>query len=100
MLLDIGEPKVSGMMTLDGKLTQCDRSWSKPDTSPNAQPRYRLTIQGGTGDVWLLLSQHLVSKDRAIDDIALHVVEEHSGEILASRPEQHEVMVCLYSSFS
>lgn len=38
--------------------------------------------------MWLLLSQHLVSKDRSLDDIALHVYEEHEqgGAAVEARP--------------
>ena len=31
-------------------------------------------------EIWLLLSQHLVAKDRPLDDIALHVYEEHAHD--------------------
>lgn len=71
------------------------RYWAKPsDTTSGTrnQPRYCLNVSGGaTGEqeVWILLSQHLVSKDRALDDIALHVYEEHEhgsvGATLDSR---------------
>jgi hypothetical protein len=68
------------------------RSWAKAeDSSP--QPRYRLTVDAQNDeDVWILLSQHLVSKDRALDDIALHVVEEHTSGA-TSHPQQLDLLV-------
>lgn len=54
-----------------------------------SDPRYMLEIKRELSDnarererddeVWLLLSQHVVSKDRPMDDTALHVFEEHTS---------------------
>ncbi|RSH94436.1 cysteine protease [Saitozyma podzolica] len=70
-------------------------SWPKPVrvgedlTSADlaSDPRYRLEIKREPSDdarerddeVWLLVSQHVVSKDRPMDDTALHVFEEHTS---------------------
>lgn len=65
-------------------------TWPKPPTedqqgssSLDSSPRYRLRVRGnqpGVGEVCMLLSQHTTSKDRPLDDIALHVFEEqHAG---------------------
>lgn len=43
-------------------------------------------------EIALLLSQHLVSKDRPLDDIALHVFEEHEHGV-ESHAEQLGQMV-------
>ncbi|TXT11061.1 hypothetical protein VHUM_01812 [Vanrija humicola] len=62
-------------------------SWPKSDASEhevsdtialNASPRYRLTATASEPDaeVWLLLSQHHISKDIPLDDVALHVFRD------------------------
>ena len=63
-------------------------TWKKPVSvlgdqaeSSETAPRYRLTVSGAIKDadeVWILLSQHVMSKDRSLDDIALRVVDEHT----------------------
>ena len=49
----------------------------------DSSPRYRLCVRGNQpqpGEICILLSQHTTSKDRPLDDIALHVFEEqHAG---------------------
>ncbi|OCF58147.1 calpain-like protease palB/RIM13 [Kwoniella mangroviensis CBS 10435] len=68
-------------------------SWPKPKfySSESTQPtaiantQYRLKITSNASDsqeIWILLSQHITSKDRPLDDIALHVFEEydHGGK--------------------
>ncbi|EIW69089.1 hypothetical protein TREMEDRAFT_39376 [Tremella mesenterica DSM 1558] len=64
-------------------------AWSTP-TSPEASSGkaplatlnslYHLnyTTPPGSLEIWLLLSQHTVSKDRILDDIALHIFDHHS----------------------
>ncbi|WVR04018.1 hypothetical protein IAU60_001017 [Kwoniella sp. DSM 27419] len=62
-------------------------SWSKPSPSatvdqpgPSRDPQFRLRVtcpQTGPREIWILLSQHVTSKDRLLDDVALHVFEEH-----------------------
>ncbi|WVF66841.1 hypothetical protein IAT40_001583 [Kwoniella sp. CBS 6097] len=65
-------------------------SWPKPiiqashtsDTRITTHPQYRLNISGTSleeSEVWILLSQHITSKDRPLDDIALHVFEDFEG---------------------
>ncbi|KAI9632395.1 calpain-like protease palB/RIM13 [Dioszegia hungarica] len=62
-------------------------SWPKPDYAASSSsmsashPRYRLSVASAPAgtEVWILLSQHIVSKDRALDDIALHVHEERAA---------------------
>lgn len=60
-------------------------TWPKPpsedDNQGESSPRYRLNVRGDQpGEVCILLSQHTTSKDRPLDDIALHVFEEqHAG---------------------
>lgn len=66
-----------------------------------SDPRYRLEIKREPGDdarerddeVWLLLSQHVVSKDRPMDDTALHVFEEHTSGSRAISCQRAEDMV-------
>ncbi|WWC60071.1 uncharacterized protein I303_102634 [Kwoniella dejecticola CBS 10117] len=72
-------------------------SWPKPKSSSSADmpvsanPQYHLNIANASEhqELWLLLSQHITSKDRPLDDIALHVFEEYghgtTGRIV--RPE-------------
>lgn len=61
-------------------------SWPKPPDLPSdADPgmmntRYRLHVNASSpssslSEVWILLSQHITSRDRPLDDIALHVFE-------------------------
>ncbi|ODO06320.1 calpain-like protease palB/RIM13 [Cryptococcus wingfieldii CBS 7118] len=80
-------------------------SWAKPQTSSfeldidTTNPQYRLQAQcsssSGLPEVWVLLSQHIVNKDRPLDDIALHVFEEfgagqkrRAGAVHSERLEQ------------
>ena len=44
-----------------------------------SRPRYRLRLSSPlpVPEVWILLSQHITNKDRSLDDIALHIFEEH-----------------------
>ncbi|WWC68846.1 uncharacterized protein I206_102782 [Kwoniella pini CBS 10737] len=73
-------------------------TWAKPNTNYNtgsvvtANPQYRLSIASTSGDqeIWILLSQHITSKDRPLDDIALHVFEEHGHNATKKliRPER------------
>ncbi|OXB33391.1 calpain-like protease palB/RIM13 [Cryptococcus neoformans] len=61
-------------------------SWPKPpDLRSDADPgmmdtRYRLHVNAppssSLSEVWILLSQHITSRDRPLDDIALHVFED------------------------
>ncbi|KIR26024.1 calpain-like protease palB/RIM13 [Cryptococcus deuterogattii LA55] len=61
-------------------------SWPKPPDLPSdADPgmmdsRYRLHVNASPSsslpEVWILLSQHITSRDRPLDDIALHVFED------------------------
>ncbi|WVQ94450.1 hypothetical protein IAU59_001529 [Kwoniella sp. CBS 9459] len=71
-------------------------SWPKPNINASqpddihaiANPQHRLRIskaasdavdEGGESEIWILLSQHVSSKDRPLDDIALHVLEDFEG---------------------
>ena len=63
-------------------------TWPKPPSDSqedsgniDTSPRYRLCIRGERPqEICVLLSQHTTSKDRPLDDIALHVFEEqHAG---------------------
>ncbi|WVW79913.1 hypothetical protein I302_101883 [Kwoniella bestiolae CBS 10118] len=75
-------------------------SWPKPKSySPSGSavtthPQYRLQITAPSSDdqeIWVLLSQHITSKDRPLDDVALHVFEEYghrSGSGRLIRPEK------------
>ena len=53
------------------------------DSTPISSLRYRLAVTTKTlqpkSEIWVLLSQHVVNKDRALDDIALHVHEESTA---------------------
>ncbi|ORX36377.1 hypothetical protein BD324DRAFT_651615 [Kockovaella imperatae] len=73
-------------------------SWQKPlsldDASQPSEsaPRYRLSISGtpdGSSEVWILLSQHVTSNDRPLDDIALRVFEEHFGGTTSDKGVLH-----------
>ncbi|WWC87652.1 uncharacterized protein L201_002542 [Kwoniella dendrophila CBS 6074] len=56
-------------------------TWPKPtnDSTSITNPQYRLNVSSSSSnqEIWILLSQHYTSKDRPLDDIALHVFEEH-----------------------
>ncbi|WRT65480.1 uncharacterized protein IL334_002423 [Kwoniella shivajii] len=63
-------------------------SWPKPvststtGSTPLRNPQYRLKVSSPSSNVheiWILLSQHITSKDRPLDDIALHVFEEYGA---------------------
>lgn len=61
-------------------------TWPKPPSEEDSQisldtsPRYRLRVRGDQpGEICILLSQHTTSKDRPLDDIALHVFEEQQA---------------------
>jgi hypothetical protein len=54
-----------------------DRVWADVR---DASPRYRLSLREPVPEeVSIMLSQHTVNKDRPLDDIALHVFEEHQA---------------------
>ncbi|OCF34623.1 calpain-like protease palB/RIM13 [Kwoniella heveanensis BCC8398] len=70
-------------------------SWPKPinhtalsnNENITANPQYRLKLTDAPLDgseIWLLLSQHVTSKDRPLDDIALHVFEDYEAGPRAS----------------
>ncbi len=71
-------------------------SWPKPiqPTSDSnidvlaSNPRFRLRIDSAPTDseVWILVSQHIANKVRPLDDIALHVFEEHKNTSGRSKP--------------
>ena len=50
------------------------------ESGPISSLRYRLAVTSKSlqpkSEIWVLLSQHVVNKDRALDDIALHVHED------------------------
>jgi calpain-7 len=47
-----------------------------------ANPRFELNITRESpeaDDIWILLSQHVTSKDRPLDDIALHIFDDQGS---------------------
>ncbi|WVQ83588.1 hypothetical protein IAT38_005729 [Cryptococcus sp. DSM 104549] len=81
-------------------------SWAKPIATGNEQttvmtnPQYRLHVTapptGNLPEIWILLSQHITSTDRPLDDIALYVFEEYGtsgrGRMGMVNPERIEKM--------
>ncbi|WVQ73824.1 hypothetical protein IAR50_003405 [Cryptococcus sp. DSM 104548] len=81
-------------------------SWAQPTKTSSFEadfdstnPQYRLQAQCSAAtrlpEVWVLLSQHIVSRDRPLDDIALHVFEQfgvsqkrRTGAVHSERSEQ------------
>lgn len=69
--------------------------------------RYRLHVDAppssSLSEVWILLSQHITSRDRPLDDIALHVFEDlgpnHSRNLEAIYSEGLERIVSLHDTF-
>ncbi|KAK8861370.1 hypothetical protein IAR55_002189 [Kwoniella newhampshirensis] len=63
-------------------------SWFKPSSSRAAadtamsNPQYRLRVTSSIKplpEIWILLSQHVTSNDKPLEDIALHVFEEYGA---------------------
>ncbi|KAK4687428.1 calpain-7, partial [Tremellales sp. Uapishka_1] len=61
-------------------------SWPKPSLAndnletTSSSPRYSLSVTApAETEIWILLSQHMMNKDRKTDDVALHVYEQ-SGD--------------------
>ncbi|ORY29529.1 hypothetical protein BCR39DRAFT_531983 [Naematelia encephala] len=72
-------------------------SWPKPSTGvideglsvSMSNPRYKLSVMTSSSDhmpeIWILLSQHIVSKDRPMDDIGLHIFEEPESALMLGK---------------
>nr|ODN98585.1 calpain-like protease palB/RIM13 [Cryptococcus depauperatus CBS 7855] len=75
-------------------------SWPKPSEFDNGNntniinSQYRLRIQVSAlehlPEVWILLSQHVTSRDRPLDDIALHVFEVFNNPSQKTGPPEPE----------
>lgn len=69
--------------------------------------RYTLHVNASSSsslpEVWILLSQHITSRDRPLDDIALHVFEDlepnHARKLGAVHSEGLERTVSFNSTF-
>ncbi|WWD16725.1 hypothetical protein CI109_101156 [Kwoniella shandongensis] len=71
-------------------------SWPKPVTAGGesdaliSNPQYRLLVScppEPLPEIWIMLSQHITSSDRPLEDIALHVFEEHGRTCLRTVKE-------------
>ena len=73
-----------GLVDLLGELFQCH--YSKMHLELASSPRYRLTLSQLSPllpedrEIFILLSQHLTSKDRPINDISIYVFEEYTPD--------------------